>query len=262
MEKIRVKIPCTHCGTLFDIKPYLLNKPTKYGRFCSMKCRSLFVGPRATESLKTRVTLPCSFCGTLFTLQPYRLRDGSKNHFCSISCSTKYTLAMRWANGPSLVTVICAQCDKEKAIPEWEEREREIRGQTQFFCDRACFGAWKSQHWKLENNPSWKGGWTPHGKGWAIMCNQVRREQKYRCKDCRVTEKTLRRALDVHHIVAARFFETEEAASTRTNLVALCHKCHVKRERNELPLFAIAKTPSYRRRKSRDQKPWLIVLSF
>jgi hypothetical protein len=252
-EKKRVTAICTECHVEFLMKPYLVKKPVKYGRFCSMQCRAAFVVRVNPASQKRQVPMTCAHCGTAFSLQPYRLLDGSKNHFCSLSCGAKHTLALRYKDGPALTTVICAQCGTAKAIPLWDYRMKQARKQEQFFCNRACFGQWKAVHWQLENNPSWKGGWTPHGKGWAVICNQVRREQRYRCKDCRITEKALGKALDVHHIIAARFFETEEAASARANLVAVCHKCHMVRERHDLPLFWNAPTPPYRKRKQKTK---------
>ena len=242
---------CTGCGVLFEVKKYTLNIPTKHGRFCSRICRARFLAPHVSSMQRTSIEIACFYCGKDFSIQPYRLRDGSQNHFCSLSCSTKFYLAIRWADGPKMTAVTCAQCGEEIALKEWDKRLRDKRGQEQHFCNRQCFAQWKSEHWRLEQNPSWRGGWTPHGKGWAIICNQVRKEQKFRCADCKVTEETLRRALDVHHIIAARFFKTDQEASARANLVALCHSCHTSREHTELPLFAKAVTPKYRKRKQK-----------
>lgn len=251
--KIHLETICAGCGMHFLLKPYLARKPTKYGRFCSMQCRSTFIAQYNPASQKHRIEIICAFCRTIVSLQPYRLLDGSQNHFCSMRCSTKFTLKKRWADGPTLTIVFCAQCGAEKYIPTWEKHGRTARGQEQFFCNRQCFGKWKSVNWLMENSPSWKGGWTPHGKGWAIIRTAVRDEQKHRCKDCRRSEKTLGRQLDVHHIIPARFFSTDEEASARKNLIGLCHQCHMKRERHALPLFEKAITSHPRKGRQRTR---------
>lgn len=162
MKKLdRIEIPCTYCGKLFGLKPYLAKIPTKHGRFCSAECRSKFSGKIVKEKLTTKIDTNCAQCGKVITVQPYRLLN-TENNFCSRSCSTKYQLAKRWASGAMMAIVTCAFCGKEKTVPQWEVNERAKRGQEQFFCNRQCFGSWKSANWSKENNPSWKGGWTKH----------------------------------------------------------------------------------------------------
>ena len=251
MQKVaRVMVACVGCGKEVGFLPSLLKKPVKYGHFCSKQCRSSFLSAYNPAMQQRRIETSCAFCNAPLFLQPYRIME---RNFCSHSCQGRYGLKSRWPDGVAFVDVTCAQCAAVFSLPAWEQRCCEKRGQSQFFCNRQCFGAWKSVHWRLEHNPSWKGGWSPHGKGWAILCNQVRHEQKYRCADCRVTEQTLGRALDVHHIIAARFFPTDQAASIRSNLIALCHTCHVRHEKADLPLFAHAKTPPRRTRKQKTE---------
>lgn len=223
----RPTVNCAACGKTFTVKPYTLNIPTKYGRFCSMTCRSRYVSARSPSSQKRRVKVNCAQCGKEIEIVPSRMAD---KVFCSPECVGKHTCDMRWAQGAELAEVECAYCGKSKTIPAWEFRERAKRGQMRFFCDRTCFGKWKSANWSLENNPSWKGGWTPHGKGWSIIAEQVRLEQGYECADCGVSQETTGKKLDVHHIVPARLFKRKADASTRPNLVALCHRCHMARE--------------------------------
>lgn len=231
-----VKLNCTLCGQPFELPESATKIPTKYGRFCSAKCRSKFAAEIANRDRIKRVEVNCAYCGKTLSLQPYRILD---KNFCSNSCRGKYGLALKWPNGAEMTTITCAYCGKEKIIPRWEINERAKRGQEKFFCNRQCFGYWKSANWAGENNPSWKGGWTPHGTGWEKIRQIVRYEQDYKCLDCGITEDKLGKELDVHHTIPARFFKRKADASIRSNLVALCHSCHMKRERSEIPLFKI-----------------------
>jgi 5-methylcytosine-specific restriction endonuclease McrA len=71
------------------------------------------------------------------------------------------------------------------------------------------------------DNPNWKGGkMTFRGKGWNSIRTQVLRRDKNTCQQCGSTEK-----LEVHHIVTWR---TKKNFNKLTNLVTLCHACHVK----------------------------------
>lgn len=233
--KEKVKLACTYCDKPFELPEHKVKRPTKTGgRFCSAHCRAKFIN----QDRITKTEVNCAQCGKPISLQPYRLLN-VENNFCSRSCTTKYQLSKRWADAKEMIAVSCAFCGKEKQILKWDAEQKSKRGQEQFFCDRQCFGGWKSANWAGENNPSWKGGWTPHGTGWNRIRQVVRQEQDYKCLDCGIAEGKLGRELDVHHIIPARFFKRKADASIRSNLVGCCHKCHMKRERSEIPLFKI-----------------------
>lgn len=228
MKWSRVKTNCIECGKEIYIKKYLINKPTKTGgRFCSPSCRSKYNSRYVAQCQPNRVKTSCAYCGKELLLEPYRILE---KNFCSNSCRGKYGLKIKWPHGITTQTVTCSFCNKSIEIPKWEYRLRLERGQIQFFCDRVCFSGWKSANWNGKRNPSWKGGWTPHGTGWDAVCEIVRHEQNYTCEDCGVTEKELGRALDVHHKIPARLFANRKEASNRENLVGLCHPCHMRRE--------------------------------
>lgn len=229
-------MPCTECGILFEMKPYLAHKETKYGRFCSMKCRSKFIVRLNPASQKRQIKVQCANCEKRFEIQPYRKL---KRNFCSRSCSASFNLHLKWKTYKAnhWVNVNCNNCGKKLTLPTWKVRKD--RDQIQHFCNRKCFGEWKSKNWKLENNPSWKGGWTPHGSGWRLLTQQIRKEQKYVCAGCGFSEKEIGKALDIHHKIPARLFKTKKQAASRKNLIGLCHKCHMKREQRDkmrLPL--------------------------
>ena len=90
MNKTSVEMSCTGCGVLFEVKKYTLNIPVKHGRFCSRICRARFLAPHVSSMQRTSIEIACFYCGKDFSIQPYRLRDGSQNHFCSLSSSTKF----------------------------------------------------------------------------------------------------------------------------------------------------------------------------
>ena len=222
-----IEINCTNCGKCFKVKPHIFREPTKLGRFCSSSCRSTFSAKTNPATQKNRVITNCSFCGKELMLQPNRILE---KNFCDNSCAGKYGLSLRWPTGAKTVTVTCAFCGIDKTIPAWEYDMRSKRGQSQFFCNRSCFGGWKSANWNAEHNPAWKGGWNNHGSGWNMMRNLVRIEQNYACDDCGISEVELGRAIDVHHIVPARLFKRKADSNFRENLVGLCHACHMERE--------------------------------
>ncbi len=236
MAKKRIDVKCTYCEEIFQMKPYLAKIPTKHGRFCSATCRSKFAARIVNERTFTSIIIKCAFCGKDVLIQPYRLIN-VENNFCSKSCSVKFQLRERWKDAKETITVFCNYCGKEKVMLKWDLEQKQRRGQDKFYCNRSCFGKWKAANWNGENNPSWQGGWTPHGKGWDIIRGVVRKEQDYKCFDCKVSEYKLGRELDIHHIIPARLFKRKSDASHRPNLMGLCHSCHMKREFSEIPLF-------------------------
>ncbi|MDP2363629.1 MAG: HNH endonuclease, partial [Ignavibacteria bacterium] len=78
-----------------------------------------------------------------------------------------------------------------------------------------------------KDNPCWKGGkMTLRGKGWNSIKTQVKRRDNNICQECGSTEK-----LEVHHIVTYR---NKKNFNKLTNLVTLCHNCHVKQLSHKL----------------------------
>lgn len=227
MKYSRVKVNCTECQREYHIRKYLILKPTKNGRFCSQSCKSKFYARIIPSCQPRKIKTKCGYCGLEIELQPYRI--GNIN-FCSNSCRGKYGLSIRWADGPKIIDIHCSFCKTLLKFPAQIYNSRKKRNQETFFCGRKCFSAWKAAHWIGESNPSWKGGWTPHGTGWRAACEIVRHEQNYICEDCKITENELGRSLDVHHKKPARLFKTKKESSFRENLVGLCHRCHMARE--------------------------------
>lgn len=88
------------------------------------------------------------------------------------------------------------------------------------------------KHWlsnaNPEDNPNWKGGITPerqafyHSDEWKEADKQVRQRDKV-CQNCQ--EKRGSRKLHIHHV--AGFYDYPELRCKLSNLVLLCHKCHM-----------------------------------
>jgi len=86
-----------------------------------------------------------------------------------------------------------------------------------------------------ENNPNWKGGEKPYGKGWTEQKREsVYCKYDYKCQGCGITQKEYQnqqgRRLDVHHIIPARRFNNASKRNDISNLVPLCQRCHKKWE--------------------------------
>ena len=224
--KPRVKTICPNCGEEFLIEQWKLKTPTKYGRFCSASCRSQYIAERSPYCQQSRITVFCTYCGKEMQMQPYRILE---HNFCSNSCRGRYGLDIRWPNGAETATVTCAYCGRQKTIKKWEIENRRKRGQDKFFCDRACFGKWKSREWGGSNNPSWRGGHKNYyGPNWKRQKRQARARDNYTCQKCGISEKELNRLLEVHHIIRfADFGEDWKSANALDNLTCYCRKCHM-----------------------------------
>jgi len=79
---------------------------------------------------------------------------------------------------------------------------------------------------KLENNPNWQGGksFEPYGRIWTeTLKDLVRKRDNFICRLCGRPQENIRH--DVHHI------DFNKKNCEPSNLVTLCHDCHVKTNR-------------------------------
>lgn len=112
----------------------------------------------------------------------------------------------------------------------FERFQSKVDGYEHVFCGKKCSKEWKVENTpKGENNPNWKGGYSPNYSGdWRSMRRRVRKRDG-ECRKCGKTADD--RNLDVHHIKPVRKFENVEKAHNEENLVALCRSCHGEIER-------------------------------
>ena len=181
--------------------------------------------PRQVVSEK----IPCAHCGELFRRAPSNRLHRGKNNYCSRTCmATAYVGRESPKRGP-VESRPCANCGQSITRPVW------MWVNDLAFCDRACFGAWKSSNWTADSNPAWQGGFGPryYGANWKRQQREARRRDGHCCQFCGVAEAKLRRALDVHHIRPFRFFGVENyrEANRLANLISLCDRCHTYLER-------------------------------
>lgn len=91
-------------------------------------------------------------------------------------------------------------------------------------------------HMSGKNNGNWKGGKSYErnysGYEWNIICEKVLKRDKYRCRECRMSNqqslRTFRIRLAVHHKKPYR--KRPDLALRLSNLETLCVSCHVSKE--------------------------------
>jgi len=83
---------CEICNKEF--KANLINVENGKDRFCSRKCShehmKTLCGDKSRKYKRYETT--CPTCGKVLKLTKHRINDGSKNHFCSLSCRSAYTV--------------------------------------------------------------------------------------------------------------------------------------------------------------------------
>jgi 5-methylcytosine-specific restriction endonuclease McrA len=137
------------------------------------------------------------------------------------------------------VTVKCTHCGKRTTVPRWFEKE----GLELHFCGDRCRGLWRDDHRsevKLKGNRDYRGG------NWQTIARSIRERDAYRCRSCGISEETLGRQLDVHHVVPFRAFGSPDRANQPDNLISVCPSCHKKQEgegHDDLPLFGKGEAP-------------------
>lgn len=179
------------------------------------------------ESLRTGHNVHCAFCKREFYRSAAHMRH--KNQYCSRQCMAKAfegrfvgEKSPRWMGRE---TRQCDNCGKPITRPLWAFNQ----GREHIFCDSKCFGEWKSKNWTGEDNPCWRGGHFPYyGPNWKRQSREARKRDDHRCQVCELPEYESRRALDVHHIVPFRFFDSDgfRKANALSNLITLCTVCH------------------------------------
>ncbi|MBI4529929.1 MAG: HNH endonuclease [Candidatus Latescibacteria bacterium] len=136
------------------------------------------------------------------------------------------------------VEVKCLVCDRPFHRPEWYVKTGSLRLN---FCSPSCRDRWSSEIPKagpeaviLNGRPEYRGG------DWDVTALRIRERDGYTCQVCGITEKDLGKQLDVHHIIPYRLFQSNLEANRPSNLIAVCHSCHIKLEaegERTLPLF-------------------------
>jgi len=99
--------------------------------------------------------------------------------------------------------------------------------------DTVTYGYWFSLSeeiiTKLTEKKMWNNLKNDYGSDWKNLTERVRRRDEYECQHCGIHEKD--KALDVHHKIPFKQFDSPEKANRMDNLIMLCPSCHRKAER-------------------------------
>lgn len=233
---------CDECGASFD-----RHKTKVYDRnFCSAACRARGVGrsqrganhPNWVE----KVQITCETCG-----KPVDKNPSAVHHdhvFCSPQCRiiwmSEYVKGERNPLWAGRVEIPCDHCGKPI-----ERLPKQAEAFDHSFCNARCRANWMSENLSGPNSKLWQGGdyGYYYGPGWALQAERARERDNHKCQHCGVTEDTLRRKLDVHHIRPFRTFgyivgenDNYRQANDLSNLISLCSSCHVRVEAGKISI--------------------------
>jgi 5-methylcytosine-specific restriction endonuclease McrA len=207
---------CRTCGTAFTADP------RRTAPYCSARC--YFLG-RWGEPVDNR----CRECGTAI------LADRTKR-FCSRACYDANKIGKPLIARRRRQSGVCAWCGVT-----FERPASYFAGKTRVFCSMSCMGEYFSELHRGEYHPNWRGGVHVEYTGsWRPIRESVMRECGGMCERCGKRE-----AIEVHHILPIRYFQNWKDAHVRSNLVAVCRRCHGHehaRLRKSLPLLEASLT--------------------
>jgi len=172
-------------------------------------------------------TITCDNCGCSFYRPKANRLNRGAGQYCSRACMARSFIGRESPKKGVPVNVNCHHCGNIISRPKWFALQHK-----RSFCNRKCFGDWKSQEWCGEHNPAWSGGKLRYyGPNWTRQSSRARARDRHRCKFCGASE--CRREFDVHHIRPFRFFGSASyrQANRLSNLITLCPTCHTFLER-------------------------------
>lgn len=216
---------CPVCGKEFghSFKKSRLEKAV----CCSASCRQ-----RLKADPVNKTTLICVICGKSFEAW------ASRNRSC---CSRKCASALNGRKSkPSLQrpdsfrTVYCEQCSTPYTVHVSQITLRHSR-----FCSRACQSKWVSENRVGVNHPNYIGGarYRDRGRNWSMQRKLTLQRDDYTCQVCGLRRQdSPKLTIHVHHITPYREFNGDYLEANRlSNLITLCHSCHVQVEQNKIP---------------------------
>lgn len=172
------------------------------------------------------VGVDCHWCGERVRRRKNRV-ENAERIFCDASCrgswrSENWTAEdfPRWKGG--LQTVACHQCGNT-----FDRRRDQVEEYERSFCGRDCFGTWRSNYQRGENNPAWTGGREIRttvrdligDEPWDRTADRVREQS---CETCGKEQTSDGRRLSVHHIVPIM----AGGCNDPELLMTLCMTCH------------------------------------
>lgn len=227
---------CPVCTRSYKANPSRLKfgRQTTCSRACSYAIRA--------AAISRSTVFSCAVCGKTVHKSPSQVRGKHGSVFCSKEChyagrstgATKRTVTKPYVYTPegkaALIAsslkpkgqrrfhpTICSHCGKTFDDP----RDGRQRKSGEAFCSLACCNTYRTG----SNNPAWRGGYDRYyGPSWRAARHAARIRDSFRCRRC---GKKSKRAPDVHHIKSFNTFASHEEANVITNLVCVCHSCHM-----------------------------------
>jgi hypothetical protein len=167
-------------------------------------------------------TKNCLNCTTLFTSKH------KEQKYCSNKCSSEQKVFNRTKKGEGSQINNCLYCNEEFFVYKCILKRGNLAGQ---FCSPIC----RVNYIKGKNNPNWRGGEINDAQKQRerrIYTKEVRKRDNYTCQECGKPEEN-GIAHDVHHIIPYRLTQD----NSLSNLITLCHSCHMKEAAKELKLY-------------------------
>jgi len=206
---------CEVCG-----KPLL----TYQQKYCSKKCYGKANRGKNSPHWKGGpISTACDNCERPITLERAAF-NSREHHFCCDNC---YRLwfgrvfrgenASNWRGGP--LELNCQVCGNGFQVIPSRCKDRNVS-----FCSMKCKGIAMSRVIG-EKTPNWRGGisFEPYGSEFNdALKEMIRNRDNRECQYCGISESTLGKKLDVHHISYSKIDNHE------SNLISLCSSCHAK----------------------------------
>lgn len=220
----RIVTHCPQCGKEFWFHKSWLRK------YCSRSCSAKANIHRQLGVVELG-EMKCEICGKVIQGPKWTGRK-----FCSRKCFAEHLhLNLMGKPRPEVrgqkphlwtrVSKTCPVCGKEFLVKASHSSRRK-------YCSKKCQNRWYSESgiYSGENNFNWRGGYQPYyGPNWLRQRKKARQRDNYICQRCGNTESKLGVELDVHHIQPFRAYRAEnyEKANLLSNLISLCHTCHL-----------------------------------
>lgn len=221
VRKNRIAKKCEQCGKVLFTKPW-----HKGRKFCSRSCydqwRSESLSGKNSWNWKgAKVEHICEICENPFWDYP-----SSNRRFCSRACQGEWgrrrpkELHPRWKGG--LVVLECPVCGISFEIEQCRAND-----EREHFCSMNCRSTWYSENFSGPNSPQWVDGssFEPYPPEFNNALKLiVRKRDKFACVLCGQPENG--RAHDIHHI------DGDKTHNDPSNLITMCHSCHIKTNHN------------------------------
>lgn len=227
--KGEMKADCEWCGEEFELEGAQRHSDGR--NFCSIECESKWRSEYFSNIQDPNI-VECDWCGSKFERVP---SHATGHNFCSNDCHSKWQSEnIVGENHPSwkggLIEEDCAYCGNEL-----ERQRSEVEKFERLFCDKKCYGQWKSENVVEEDHPNWKGGYDRYyGPNWGEQRQKALERDGYTCQRCGMRSATHKeekgKELNIHHITPAREFDDYEKQNNLDNLITLCSSCHRKLE--------------------------------